>query len=37
LKQILEGERARRIYDGFSRRKRVEELCKRCGYSEKFK
>ena len=37
LKEILEGERARNIYEGFSRRKRVEELCKRCGYSEKFK
>lgn len=37
LKEILEGERARNIYDGFSGRKRVEELCKRCGYSEKFK
>ena len=37
LKEILEGERARSIYDGFSARKRVEELCKRCGYSEKFK
>ena len=36
LKEILEGERARRIYDGFSARKRVEELCKRCGYSESF-
>ena len=37
LKEILEGERARKIYDGFSSRRRVEELCKRCGYSEKFK
>ena len=36
LKDILEGERARKIYDGFSGRKRVEELCKRCGYSERF-
>jgi radical SAM protein with 4Fe4S-binding SPASM domain len=37
LNAILEGERARKIYDGFSGRKRVEELCKRCGYSEVFK
>lgn len=36
LKDILEGERARNIYEGFSQRKRVEELCKRCGYSEMF-
>lgn len=36
LKDILEGERAKAIYDGFSCRKRVEELCKRCGYSERF-
>ncbi|MFR3943303.1 MAG: hypothetical protein ACLTY6_11565 [Clostridium perfringens] len=27
-KSILEGERARKIFDGFSCRKRVEELCK---------
>ena len=37
LGAILEGERARVIYEGFSCRKRVEELCKRCGYSEMFK
>ena len=36
LEDIIEGERARKIYDGFSGRKRVEELCKRCGYSEMF-
>lgn len=36
LKSILEGERARSIFEGFSCRKRVEELCKRCGYSEVF-
>ncbi|MDD6795762.1 MAG: SPASM domain-containing protein [Clostridiaceae bacterium] len=36
LKEILEGERAKNIYDGFSSRCRVEELCKRCGYSEMF-
>ncbi|MDS0524602.1 radical SAM protein [Clostridium sp. SHJSY1] len=37
LKDILECDRARKIYDGFSGRKRVEELCMRCGYSEIFK
>ena len=36
LEDIIEGERARKIYEGFSGRKRVEELCKRCGYSEMF-
>lgn len=34
IEAILNSERARNIYDGFSARKRVEELCKRCGYSE---
>lgn len=36
LENILNGERAVKIYEGFSGRKRVEELCKRCGYSEMF-
>lgn len=36
LESILNGTRAKNIYDGFSARKRVEELCKRCGYSEVF-
>lgn len=36
LKDILEGKRARDIFEGFSGRKRIEELCKRCGYSEVF-
>lgn len=36
LEKILNGERAKSIYDGFSARRRVEELCKRCGYSEMF-
>ncbi len=31
---IIEGERAKTIYDGFSRRKAVEELCRKCGYCE---
>lgn len=34
--QILESERAKEIYEGFSRRCAVEELCKRCGYAERF-
>lgn len=36
LKDILEGKRAKAIYDGFTERKMVEELCKRCGYSRIF-
>ena len=30
LKEILDSERARRIYDGFTAHKCTEELCKRC-------
>lgn len=37
LNEILLGERARNIYDGFSRRIIVEELCKRCGFRTRFK
>lgn len=33
---IIDGERATRIYDGFSRREAVEELCKKCGYRKRF-
>lgn len=34
--EIIEGERATRIYDGFSRREAVEELCRKCGYRKRF-
>lgn len=30
--EIIDGERAKRIYDGFSRRIIEEEMCKRCGF-----
>lgn len=33
---IVEGERANRIVEGFSRREAVEELCRKCGYRQKF-
>lgn len=33
---IIGGERARRIVDGFSRKTAVEELCRRCGYRRRF-
>ena len=28
-------ERSKKIYDGFSRRRAVEDLCKRCGYAKR--
>ncbi|MFD2333344.1 radical SAM/SPASM domain-containing protein [Cohnella sp. GCM10020058] len=34
--EIIEGERAQRMYDGFSRREVVEELCRKCGYRQRF-
>ena len=36
LEELLDGERARLIYDGFSRRAPREELCRRCGYAARF-
>lgn len=32
LEEILDSKRAKDIYDGFSERKVVEDLCKRCGF-----
>lgn len=34
--EIIEGERATRLYEGFSRRTAVEELCRKCGYRKRF-
>ncbi|KOS71514.1 Fe-S oxidoreductase [Lysinibacillus contaminans] len=34
--EIVEGERANNIVDGFSRREAVEELCRKCGFRQKF-
>ncbi len=34
--EIVEGERANQLYDGFSRREAVEELCRKCGYRKRF-
>lgn len=34
--EIIESERACNIFDGFSRREAVEELCKKCGYRKRF-
>ncbi len=33
---IIEGERATKIVDGFSQRVAVEELCRKCGYRQRF-
>lgn len=37
LEEVITGERAKNMYDGFSRRCAVEELCKRCGYAKRHK
>ncbi|GAB6989167.1 radical SAM/SPASM domain-containing protein [Paenibacillus pini] len=34
--EIIEGERATKMVDGFSRREVVEELCRKCGYRKRF-
>ena len=34
--EIIEGKRARNLYEGFSRREAVEELCRKCGYRKRF-
>ena len=36
FKGIVEGKRAMAIYDGFSNKKAVEDLCKKCTFKEKF-
>lgn len=36
FQHILNGERANAIYEGFSGRNAVEELCMRCGYRNRF-
>ncbi|WP_226671202.1 radical SAM/SPASM domain-containing protein [Metabacillus litoralis] len=33
---IIEGERAKNLVDGFSQRVAVEELCRKCGYRKRF-
>ncbi|MGB4659488.1 MAG: radical SAM protein [Mobilitalea sp.] len=34
--KILQSDRIKNIVDGFSRREAVEELCKKCGYRQRF-
>jgi radical SAM protein with 4Fe4S-binding SPASM domain len=36
FREIINGERATNIVDGFSRREAVEELCRKCGYRKRF-
>lgn len=36
LNDILSGERAKAIFDGFCRGDATEELCRRCGYAKRF-
>jgi MoaA/NifB/PqqE/SkfB family radical SAM enzyme len=36
LEDILRGPRAAALFDGFSRRRPTEELCRRCGYATRF-
>ena len=36
LEEILSSPRARALYDGFSQRRAVEPLCRRCGYRQRF-
>ena len=36
LTEMLASPRARALYDGFSRRAPVEELCRRCGFATRF-
>lgn len=37
LHDILDTPRARALFDGFSRRRPVEPLCRRCGYATRFR
>lgn len=36
LEEILSSPRAMALYDGFSRRRPAEDLCRRCGYARRF-
>ncbi|MFZ5354039.1 MAG: radical SAM/SPASM domain-containing protein [Bacillota bacterium] len=36
LEEILASERVKKIYEGFSKRHAVEELCRKCGYAERY-
>ncbi|GAB6106627.1 radical SAM/SPASM domain-containing protein [Fusibacter bizertensis] len=36
IESIVDTDRAKKMYAGFTNRKVVEELCKKCGYAQKF-
>ena len=36
MESILSSQRARSIYNGFSKKEAMEELCRRCGYARRF-
>lgn len=36
MEDILNSPRAKSLYDGFSRKKATEELCRKCGYARRF-
>lgn len=36
MEEIINSKRARDIFEGFSRRYAVEELCKKCGYAKRY-
>ena len=36
LDEILNSPRAKAMYDGFTRRRAVESLCRKCGYAKRF-
>ena len=36
FEEIISSPRARAIYDGFSKRRAVESLCRKCGYARRF-
>lgn len=36
FEDIINSDRARNLYDGFSRREAVEDLCRKCGYRKRF-
>ena len=37
MEDILESDRAKAIYEGFSKKEAAEALCRRCGYARRFK
>ena len=37
MDEILSSARAKALFDGFSNRRATEELCRRCGYAQRFK